>query len=201
MRRGAQILVLLCALASSREANAVRFGLGVATELTPIIVDEARDLSAGSSVRLGFRPVIEVEANHYFAVGVYAPFVVYRSGEASGAASSGAESVFGLTLSGRWPILRDSGPEEILLYGTLRGGFGTVEGRAGPFYGLAIGASAAWIETGRGLFAELGLSHLTVGGIAGMQDVDRNMLGLTMGVVFHLGGEDWRLGRKPVADE
>src|SRR5688500_13536342 len=79
-----------------REASAVRFGLGIATDLTPLVFDPAFDDGNGA-FRWGFRPVLEVEANHYLSFGAYAPFTIFR-GEESGAASSGAESVFGGTI-------------------------------------------------------------------------------------------------------
>ncbi|MCK6550568.1 hypothetical protein L6R52_32320 [Myxococcota bacterium] len=197
----ARVSLLAIALvgASARDAAAVRFALGVATDLTPIVVDPARPPDAAAPVLFGFRPVLEVEANEYFSVGAYAPFTVYRSAS-TGAASSGAESVFGLTLSGRYPVLRDRGPEELMFYGTLRGGFGTVDGRAGPFVGGALGAAATWLDTGRGLFAELSVSRLDVAGLEGTADVERTSIGLSVGLVFRLGGEGWRLGAKPVEE-
>lgn len=170
----------------------------MATELTPIVIDPARSGDSDAPVLWGFRPVLDLELNHYLSFGAYPPFTIYRGGSTG---SSGAESVFGLGASFRYPVLMDSAPEELLLYGTLRGGFGTVDGRAGPFYGLALGASVTWLDTGRGLFGELGVSRLNVAGINDAFDVERTMIGLSVGVLFHLGGEDWRIGRKALPEE
>ncbi len=181
----------------------MRFGLGVATEFTPIVIDRVQTENGQSPVRLGFRPVLEVEASHYLAFGAYAPFTVFRSGESEGSASSGAESVFGLTVSGRVPFFRDTPPEEILVYATGRGGFSTINGRAGPFLGGALGTSVTWLETGRGFFVEAGLSHADVSGVPiGMDRVHLNrfLISFAAGIVFHLGGEDWRLGSKPLEE-
>jgi hypothetical protein len=186
-----------------RPAEAVRFGLGVATELTPLVIDRVQTENGQSPVRLGFRPVLEVELSHYLSFGTYAPFTVFRSGESEGSASSGAESVFGLTASGRIPFFRDAPPEEILAYLTARGGFSTINGRAGPFLGAALGSSVTWLETGRGFFVEIGLSHADVSGVpigSSRVHLDRFLITFAAGVVFHLGGEDWRLGSKPLAE-
>lgn len=168
----------------------MRFALGVASDFTPIVVDPGRVEGMSAPILIGFRPVLDIELNHYLSFGAYPPFTIYRSA----ANSSGAESVFGLGASFRKPILRDHAPEELLAYATIRGGFGTVDGRAGPFYGGAIGLSATWLDTGRGLFGELSVSRLNVA-FDGF-DVDRTMVGISFGVLFHLGGEDWRIGRK-----
>src|SRR5205823_3028190 len=160
-------------------------------------IDRIQTENGSSPLRLGFRPVLEVEINHYLAFGTYAPFTVFRSGESEGSASSGAESVFGLTASGRVPFLRDSPPEEILAYLTGRGGFSTINGRAGPFLGAALGSSVTWLETGRGFFAEIGLSHADVSGVpisGRVAHLDRFLITFGVGIIFHLGGEDWRLG-------
>lgn len=191
--------VVLLALLAPEDARAVRFSLGVATDLTPLALDPAVD-GSGATFRFGFRPVLEVEASHYLSFGAYAPFTIYRAQTGGGAASSGAESVFGVTVSGRYPLHRLEAPEELLLYATLRGGFGTVDGRAGPFYGGALGASATWLGTGRGVFAELQASQLDIGGLSGLAPVDRFTIGISLGVVFRLGGEDWNLGPKRLED-
>jgi hypothetical protein len=190
------------ALLAPSEAHAVRFGLGVASEVTPLVIDAGSSVTSGSGVRLGFRPVLEVEANYYLSFGAYAPFTVYRTGDSEGAASSGAESVFGVSASGRIPFLRDSPPEEFLAYATARGGFSTINGRAGPFLGAALGLSVTWLSTGRGFFAEVGLSHAHVSDVPIGEvraDLNRYLVSFSVGLVFHLGGEDWRLGPKPLA--
>lgn len=205
MKAGAASLTLcLASLAAPPPAEAVRWTLGVGTELVPVVLDAGRPEGLGTPLRLGVRPVIDLELSHYFAVGAYAPFVVYRRGEASSAASSGAESVFGLGASFRWPWLSDRPPEEILGYATLRGGFGTVSGRAGPYVGLGLGSAITWLETGRGLFAELTLDRLHVSGVAeggASRDVERVTVGFTVGLHFRLGGEGWRLGRTRLVEE
>lgn len=181
-------------------ASAVRFTLGLAGELIPIVADGADRTS--SSTRFGLLPVIDFEPIPYLAIGTYTPFTLVRAGGSSISSSSGAESVFGLQVSGRYPIWRDEGPEELLLYGTLRGGFGTVEARAGPFLGIAGGVAATWTQSGAGLFAELGLGRLVVSELSGDEPsgvpvsgvfVDRWFVGLTLGFVFRLGGERWAL--------
>jgi hypothetical protein len=121
-----------------------------------------------------------------------------RTGEGGGAASSGAESVFGLSFSLRRAIIFEEAPEELLIYAQVRGGFGTIAGRAGPYYGGAGGASITWLDTGRGLFAELSGGHITVDNasvVGGQREVSRTTFTITAGVVFRLGGEDWWLKR------
>lgn len=174
-------------------AEAVRWTLGVATDVTPLVVEPARPEDLPTPFRLGFRPVIELETGYHLSFSAYAPFTVVRSGEGDGAASTGAESVFGLGVSLRQPLLRDEAPEEVLGYVTLRGGFSTLSGRAGPFLGVALGTAATWLGTGRGLFAEVEAGYTQVGG--GIRDIERVTLGLSLGVVFRLGGEEWRLDR------
>lgn len=173
------------------EAQAIRWTLGVASELVPVVLDAARE-ETGTPFRVGVRPVVEVELAPVFSLGVYAPFVVYRSGEGDGAASAGGESVFGLSASGRYPILRAEAPEEIFLYATARGGMGTFQARAGPFLGGAIGGSVTWLDTGRGLFAELDVGQLWVGQ-PDDSTVSRTTFGVTVGLVFRFGGGDWYL--------
>ncbi len=189
--RGALVLLLLGWPTSAR---AIRWTLGLATELTPVVIDPDRPDDRSAPFRLGLRPVLDFEVNRYLAIGAYAPFVVVRTGEGEGAASSGAESVFGLALHGRWPILRKEAPEELLLYAKLRGGFATVTGRAGPLVGGALGVSATWLQTGRGLFAELGVSYISVSRVADgalVRPVQRTALSFALGLVFRLGGEGW----------
>jgi hypothetical protein len=186
---------VFCALfAGAREAQAVRFALGVASDFTPVVIDPGLAEGASQPILIGFRPILDIELNHYLSFGAYPPFTIYRSS----ANSSGAESVFGIGASFRKPFLRDTKPEEVLAYATIRGGFGTVNGRAGPFYGAAIGVSATWLDTGRGLFGELNVSKLHVAGLDSTLDVDRTMVGISVGILFHLGGEDWRIGRKAI---
>jgi hypothetical protein len=200
LERAVVVVVTLGVLIVPNTAHAIRFGLGVASEVTPLVFDVGNTQNA-STFRLGFRPVLDVEANHYLSFGAYAPFTVYRTGDAEGAASSGAESVFGVSASGRVPFLRDTAPEEILAYGTARGGFSTINGRAGPFLGAALGVSVTWLSTGRGLFAELSLSHARVSNVPigdTREELNRYLVSISIGFVFHLGGEDWRLGSKPL---
>lgn len=174
-----------------QEAHAIRWTIGVASELVPVVVDPTRE-GDGTPFRVGVRPVVEVELVPAFSLGVYAPFVVYRSGEGDGAASAGGESVFGLSASGRYPILRAEAPEEIFLYATARGGMGTFQARAGPFLGAAVGGSVTWLDTGRGLFAELDVGQLWVGQ-PDDSTVSRTTFGVTVGLVFRFGGGDWYL--------
>lgn len=198
MSRASAIVALLVVTTWSARADAVRWTLGVATELTPVVVDPGRPDGLGAPFRLGVRPVVDLEINRYLAFGAYAPFVVLRAGEGGGAASTGAESVFGLAAYGRYPVLYREAPEELLLYGTARGGFGTIAGRAGPFVGLALGASLTWLDTGRGVFMELGGGHVAVNDAAvegGQRDVTRTTLTFSVGVVFRLGGESWLVTR------
>ena len=183
-------------------AEAVRFSLGLATELVPIVVDGSA--LTESSTRLGLLPIIEFEPIPYLSIGTYTPFTLVRVGGSNISSSSGAESVFGLQISGRYPIWRDTSPEELLLYGTLRGGFGTVDARAGPFFGLAAGAAVTWLDSGAGLFAELGLGRLVVSELSSSAVeidagvfVDRWFVGLTLGFVFRLGGERWAIDYRP----
>lgn len=195
MNRAAFIAASLAlGLFAPSEAQAVRWTLGVATELTPVVVEPGRPEGLGAPVRLGVRPVIDFELTRSVAFSAYAPFVVLRTGEGDGAASSGAESVFGLGLSLRYPVLFAEPPEELLVYGALRGGFGTVSGRAGPYVSGALGAAITWLDTGRGVFGELSAGHVSVADApvtGGTRDVTRTSLTLTFGVVFRLGGETW----------
>ena len=193
----ALFIALLLALVPAR-ADAVRWTLGFATELTPVVVDPGRPDGLGAPLALGVRPVVDLELSRYFAVGAYAPFVVLRSGEGGGSASTGAESVFGLAAYGRYPLLDPRTARELLLYGVARGGFGTIAGRAGPFVGAGFGASYAWLDTGRGLFAEIAGGRVSVADAAvvgGVRDVSRTTLTVTMGVMFRLGGEAWSIHR------
>jgi hypothetical protein len=53
-----------------------------------------------------------------------------------------------------------------------------------------------WLDVGRGLFTELGIGH--VGIAQGSVDrpfngVDRWLFTLSVGFVFRLGGEEWRI--------
>jgi hypothetical protein len=183
--------LLACALVFvPSEAFAIRWTLGIATELTPLVVQADRDTKP--TFRLGFRPVLEFEPVRWLSLEAYAPFVVYRAGEdtGGGAASSGAESVFGLALAGRYPWIRDEAPEEILWYARVRGGFGTISGEAGPFAGGAIGSALTWLDTGRGFFVEATFAWVDVA------DVSRFTAGLTIGLVFRLGGEEWQIDRR-----
>lgn len=187
-------VIALVALGASNDAAAARFALGVATDFTPIVIDTSRVPERGPVLRLGFRPVLDVELSRFFAFGAFAPFTVYRT-SGSGAASSGAESIFGLTISGRYPILREHSPEEILAYGSLRGGFGTVYGRAGPFVGGALGVAATWLGNGGSLFAELGVNRVVISGVERVRDVERTLFLLSIGIAFRLGGEGWTSSR------
>lgn len=190
-RAGGAALGLGVLLAAATPAHALRFTLGLETSLTPLVTD-AGELAP---LRLGLRPVLDVELSRAFAVGAYTPFTYYSAGESSG---TGADSIFGLGVSGRYPILRAEAPEEVLLYATARGGLGTVDGRAGAFLGLALGVTATWLDVGRGGFVELSVGR--VGIAEGDLDrpfpaVERWLVGLSVGFVFRLGGEDWRLPR------
>src|SRR5688572_14339094 len=197
-------LLGIAILAIPSEARAIRWTLGIASELTPLVFEQDRETRP--TFRLGFRPVLEFEPTRWLSVEAYAPFVVYRAGEdtGGGAASSGAESVFGLAIAGRYPWIRDEPPEEILFYLRARGGFGTISGKAGPFAGGAIGSAITWLDTGRGLFFELNVawvrvSDVLVGG-AGVRDVERLTGGFTIGLVFRLGGEEWQIDRRVPLD-
>ena len=185
---GALVAVTAICVAAPNDAEAVRFSLGLASAVTPLVVEAAEpDLQ----LRQGLRPVVDIEPVPWVAISAYAPFVLYRTGEDLGASSSGAESVFALGLSGRYRVVEDR--EEFLYYLTARGGFGTVEGRAGLFYGFAAGFALSWLDTGRGFFVEAEGGHLGIGGGEGIhqREVDRWMVGLSLGVVFRLGGERW----------
>jgi len=186
-------IVGAAALGTAGDAHAVRFTLGLASNLTPIVVDG--DPEAEPSVRFGLRPVLDVEVAPWMAFEAYAPFVLART-DSEGPASSGAESVFGIGLSGRYRLHREATPDEILFYGTLRGGFSTVNGRAGPFVGFASGVAMTWLDTGRGWFAELEAGHVGLAardGDASRPEIDRWLVGLSAGIVFRLGGERWDL--------
>lgn len=184
-------LGLAALLLPATNAHALRFTLGLETSLTPLVTD-AGELAP---LRLGLRPVLDVEVSRTFAVGAYTPFTYYSAGESSG---TGADSIFGLGLSGRYPILRADAPEEVLLYATARGGLGTVDGRAGAFLGVALGVTATWLDVGRGGFVELSVGRVGIaeGGVdRPFPAVERWLVGLSLGFVFRLGGEDWRLPR------
>lgn len=176
-----------------KDAHAVRFALGLASGLTPLVIDDANP----NSVRFGLRPVLDVEALPWLAFEAYAPFTLIRTGDNIGAASSGAESVFGVGVSGRYRLVRAIAPEEHLFYGKARGGFTTVNGRAGPFYGFAAGYAVTWLGTGRGVFAELEASHADISARSGDLGLDRWLLGVSIGLVFRLGGETWDVARRP----
>lgn len=185
-------LVLAAALGASSEAEAVRFGLGLATTLTPLAIDPGSD--DPPSLRIGLRPVLDVEVLPWLAFDAYAPFSLWRS-DADGPASSGAESVFGVGVSGRWRQTFGDRRER-LVYGRLRGGFGTVDGRAGPYLGLTAGYADTWLSTGRGWFAELELGRLHVAAREGdvlRPEIDRWTIGASIGFVFRLGGTRWDL--------
>lgn len=186
-------------LATPSEANAIRWTLGIASELTPLVFEPERETRA--SFRLGFRPVLEFEPARWISIEAYAPFVVVRKGEGAdpGAASSGAESVFGLAIAGRYPWIRSEPPEEVLFYLRGRGGFGTVSGKAGPFAGGAIGSAITWLDTGRGLFFEVTGAWISVADLPvglTIRDVSRVTIGMTIGLVFRLGGEEWQIDRR-----
>lgn len=186
----AGVLVAAAVAFTPTDASAVRFSLGLASALTPLVVDASEpDLA----VRLGLRPVVDVEPIPWIAISAYAPFTLIRTGESLGSSSSGAESVFALGLSGRYRHVADTAPEETLWYATARGGFGTVEGRAGLYYGFALGMAMTWLQTGRGFFIEAESGHLGIAGGEGVhqREVDRWLVGLSIGVVFRLGGERW----------
>jgi hypothetical protein len=185
-------LVFTAVLTVSSEARAVRFGLGLATTITPLAIDPQSD--DPPSLRLGLRPVLDVEVLPWLAFDAYAPFSLWRS-DADGPASSGAESVFGVGVSGRWRQTFGDRRER-LVYGRLRGGFGTVDGRAGPFVGLSAGYADTWLSTGRGWFAELELGRLHVASrqsAAFGPEIDRWTIGASIGFVFRLGGTRWDL--------
>lgn len=203
--RAASIATLFALFFTAKEAAAIRFTLGLESAFTPLVLDPPpiADPNAGpqiGNVRLALRPVLDVETSRNFAIGAYTPFTLLRFGEGS---DTGAESIFALGASIRYPIVRDIAPEEFLFYGTIRGGLGTADGRAGLFYGFAFGAAMTWLETGRGLFAELSAGHVGIpGGGADrpFPEVDRWLFGLSIGVVFRLGGEAWRIEPKREAN-
>jgi hypothetical protein len=198
VNRRALLLAVAIATLVPKEASAIRWTLGVATQLVPVVVDPDRPDDRGLPFRIGVRPVVDLELARAFAIGVYAPFTVFRSGEGDGAAASGAEAVFGLNANVRYPIVRAEAPEEILLFGSIRGGFGTLEGRAGPYYGASIGSELTWLDTGRGLFAELEVGRFSVDGVSQGGDdgtLQRTTVGLTIGFLFRFGGEAWKLER------
>lgn len=198
MLRGHFQIVLigaLLAVAIPRPARAIRWTLGVASEVTPLVFQRSSDLSP-AQVRLAFRPVLELEPARWLSIGAYAPFVVYRTATnvQEEAASGGAESVFGLSLAGRLPWLRRTPPEEVLFYARARGGFATVSGRAGLFLGGAVGAAVTWLETGRGFFVDVDVGHAEVSDVpvaSNVVEVERTVFGVTVGLVFRLGGEAW----------
>jgi hypothetical protein len=187
------VLPLLSVLLVSGEAEAVRFTLGVAGDLTPVVIESDAASESASGVRFGLIPVLEVEASPYLSVGTYTPFTLVRARGGTGpGGSSGAESIFGLQAAGRYPLLRDESPEEVLLYGVVRGGFATVEARAGPFYGFGLGAAATWLETGWGTFFEISMGRLVVDDRLTEEPLaDRWFVGATLGCIFRLGGESW----------
>lgn len=174
---------------TGREAIAQRFTLGVGAQLIPISLETP---DAGEAVRIGLVPILEVEASRYLAFGAYAPFTVLRAGDAEDA-STGAESLFGLTASARLPHVDAKTGRELLLHLTVRGGFATVDARAGPFLGAGVGAQLTWLDRGLGVLAELGVSRLVVP--KGSEDVERFLVGLTLGVLFRMGGERWDVDR------
>ncbi len=189
LRRGATVAALALALAPALDAHALRFSLGLESGFTPLVTDGG-DLAP---LRLQLRPVLDVELARHFAFGAYTPFTVFSAGDSG----TGADSIFAIGVSGRYPIVRAEAPQELLLYVTARGGLGTVDGRAGTFFGGALGFAATWLDVGRGAFAELSVGRVGIG--AGDVDrpfpeVERWMFGLSVGFVFRLGGEDWRLG-------
>ena len=171
----------------------MRFALGVAGDVTPAVLDAADAIDDPYTLRLGLRPVLDVEVLPWLAFDAYAPFTLLRvGGDVGGAASSGAESVFGIGASGRYRTV--AGDVERLLYGTVRGGFSVVEGTAGPFVGLSAGAAWTWLDTGRGVFAAVDVGHVGISGRNGIKRVvDRWLVGLSLGVVFRLGGTRWDL--------
>lgn len=189
----------LLAVAIPRPAEAIRWTLGVASEVTPLVLDRVFPDQSPARFRLAFRPVLELEPARWLAIGAYAPFVVYRTGEfeSEDAAAGGAESVFGLSVAGRLPWIRQAPPEEVLFYARVRGGFATVSGRAGPFLGGSIGAAVTWLDTGRGFFFDINVAHAKVSDVPVVStittDVERISFGVTVGLVFRLGGEAWRV--------
>ena len=190
MKRSA-LLAGLCCLFFASEAEAIRFNLGLAGQVTPIVIDDSTDFAFGKGTRLGLLPVLEFEILPWLAFDTYAPFTVYRT-NATGPASSGGESVFGLGASLRNRTV-DSEKVETLVYGRLRGGFGTQEGRAGLYSGVAAGYARTWLDTGRGWFAELDLSWVDISPRTDFQGISRVTIGASLGITFRLGGERWDL--------
>lgn len=184
---------LFCAaiILSAAEAHAIRFSLGLAGQITPVVIDQDVRFEFGSGTRLGLRPVLEVEALPWLAFDTYAPFNLYRT-DATGPASSGGESIFGLGVSARLRSLSED-KIEVLKYGRLRGGFATQAGRAGPYLGLALGYARTDIATARSWFAEIEVGHVAIGERGGLAPLDRWLMGVSIGVTFRLGGERWAL--------
>lgn len=188
MRLLATLVVALAA--APHPAHAIRFALGLESSLVPLVTDGG-DLAP---LRLQLRPVLDVEVTRYFAFGAYTPFTFYSAGAGS---DTGADSIFALSLSGRYPIVRAEAPQELLFYATARGGLGTADGRAGTYLGGALGFAATWLDVGRGGFAELSIGRVGIaagGADRPFPEVERWLIGLSVGFVFRLGGEDWRLG-------
>ena len=190
MRKSGVFAALLIVMGAS-DAHAIRFTLGLAANIAPVIVDRDVDFELGRGTRLGLLPVLEVEALPWLAFDAYAPFAVYRT-DASGPASSGGESVFGLGVSFRHRKL-DAHKIETLLYGRLRGGFATQAGRAGPYVSTAAGYGMTWLDTGRGWFTELEAGHVSIAPRGMIVEVSRTIVRFSIGLVFRLGGERWDL--------
>ncbi|MEE2901753.1 MAG: hypothetical protein VYC39_05455 [Myxococcota bacterium] len=173
------------------EAEAIRFNLGLAGQITPVVVDDSAEFTFGEGTRLGLLPVLEFEVLPWLAFDTYAPFTLYRT-NATGPASSGGESVFGLGASLRKREVDDN-KIETLVYGRLRGGFGTQECGAGIYSGVAAGYAQTWLNTGRGWFVELDLSWVDISPRTDFQGISRITLGASLGISFRLGGERWDL--------
>jgi len=185
------VFISLVLFLSTSDAQAIRFSLGLAGQVTPVIFDQNRDFEFGSGTRFGLLPVLEVEALPWLAFDAYAPFAIYRT-DATGPASSGGESVFALGVSIRDREV-DAKKIETLMYGRLRGGFATQAGRAGPYLGTAAGYAMTWLSTGRGWFSELEVGRITIASKGNIPEVDRWTVGISFGIVFRLGGERWDL--------
>jgi hypothetical protein len=184
----------VAALGIPQDAEAVRFALGLATDFTPFVIERRAEADdAGHRLRLGLRPILDVEVAPFLSFSAHAPFTLLRTGERQGAASSGAESTFALGASGRYRELDATGNRESLWYATLRGGFTTVDGRAGPYAGAAAGYAFTWLDTGRGVFVEVDFGRVNVDSPESGVFVDRWLFGLSAGVVFRLGGSRWDL--------